>query len=180
MYESHLRIIGIVALQILQVPGDGVDECAVEVAASRMHHHPCRLIDDHQLVVLIDHLQRNILRFDGGIIMRTVEHQGDDIARTYLIITFNRISVDMDKSGISGFLDSVTTGMGLVFCQELVDTYRHLTFIHLYTEVLIQRLPVARWLTGVEQLVVVKFDVIHYLTHCPVASLISSKSSLSS
>ena len=130
-----------------------------------MHHHARRLIDDHQLIVFIDHVQGNILRFDGGIIMRPVEHQGDDIARAYLIITFDRIAVDVNKTGIGGFLDSVTAGMGLMLCQELVDTYGHLTFIHFYTEVFIQRLAITCRFSGVEQLVVIQFDVDYFLIH---------------
>ena len=86
----------------------------------------------------------------------------------------------MNETGIGSFLDSVSAGMWLVFCQELVDTYGHLTFIHLYTEVLIQRLLIAGRFTCIEQFIVIKFKIVYYLTHCPVASFISSKSSLSS
>ena len=179
MYESHLRVVRVVGFQIFQMPGNGIDECPVKVATSWMHHHTCRLIDDHQLVVLIDHLQRDILGLDGGIIVRTVEHQGDDIARAYLIITFYRISIDMNESGISGLLDSVPAGMRLVFGQELVDTYGHLALIHLDTEVLIQRFAVTCRFFNFEQFGFIKFDVVHYLTHCSVASFTSSKSSLS-
>ena len=147
------------------MPSNGIDEGAVEITAPRMHNHAGRLVDHHQLVILIDNLQRDILRFDGGVIMRAVEHQSNHIARAYLIITLYRISIHMNETRIGGFLDSVTARMRLMFCQKLVDAYGNLTFIYLDTEVLIQ--------------IKFEFDVVHNLTHCPVTSFISSKSSVS-
>ena len=55
----------------------------------------------------------------------------------------------MNETGIGSFLDSVTAGMRLVLSKELINTYGHLTFIHFYPEVLIQRLTIAYWFTTV-------------------------------
>ena len=90
MHQSYLRIIRVIALQILQMPGDGIHQRTVKVTTPRMHHHSRRLIDYHQVIVFIDHIQRDILRFDGRIVVWTVEHECDDISCTYLIITLDR------------------------------------------------------------------------------------------
>ena len=89
VHQSHLRVVGVVGRQVAQMPGNGMNERAMEIAASGMHHHACRLIDDHQLVVFIAHIKGNILGHDGGVEVGTVEHQGDNIAGTHLIVAFH-------------------------------------------------------------------------------------------
>ena len=69
--------------------------------------------------------------------MRTVQHQGDHITRAYLIITFYRMTIYMDETRISRLLDTITAGVRLMFRQILIDTDRHLSFIHLYPDMLI-------------------------------------------
>ena len=39
----------------------GIDQGAVGIAGRRMHHQPRRLVDDDQVLVLVDHVERNIL-----------------------------------------------------------------------------------------------------------------------
>ena len=56
VYESHLRVVGVESRQVSQVPCHGIDERAMEVAGSRMHHQPCWLVDNHQGLVLIDNI----------------------------------------------------------------------------------------------------------------------------
>ena len=108
VYQSYTRVVGVVAGQVAQVPGNGVNQCAVEVAHSWVYHQSCRLVDDHQLVVLIDHIQGDVLRFNGRIIVRTVKHQCDDVTRAYLIVAFDGGAVYLDEASIGGFLDAVT------------------------------------------------------------------------
>jgi hypothetical protein len=54
----------------------------------------------------------------------------------------------MDEASIGSLLYTVATGVRLVFGQELVDAYRHLSTIHLYAEVLVQ-LTIAQRLAAV-------------------------------
>ena len=138
MDEPHLGIIRIIALQIFQVPGNSVHQRTIEITAPRMYHHPRRFVDHHQIIVFIHHLKWDILGLDGCIIVRTVEHQGDDIARANLIITLYRTTIYMDEARISRFLDTVTAGMWLMFGQILVDTDRYLSFVHFHPEMLIE------------------------------------------
>ena len=38
-----------------------IDQRAVGIARRRMHHQPRRLVDDDEVLVLVDHVERNIL-----------------------------------------------------------------------------------------------------------------------
>ncbi len=52
---------------------------AISVPARRMHHQPRRLVDDDQVLVLEDHLQRDVLPHRIGRPRRR-DHQGDHVA----------------------------------------------------------------------------------------------------
>ena len=143
MDESNLRVVRVVGGQILQVPGDGIDQRAVEIATTGMDYHACGLVDDHDFIVLIDHLEWDILWSDGRVVVRTVEHQGDDIARTHLVVTLHRPGTaslfdilgrtDMDETCVGCLLDTVAAGVRLVLGEELIDANRfiELTVIRL-------------------------------------------------
>ena len=158
MDESNLRVVRVVSGQILQVPGDGIDQRATEIATTGMDHHACGLVDDHEIIVLIDHLEGDILGSDGRVVVRTVEHQGDDIARTHFIVALHRPGTaslfdilgrtDMDETCVGCLLDTVAAGVRLVLGEELIDANRVLPLVHLYTEVFIE-LTVIRLLIGI-------------------------------
>ena len=145
MHKSHLGIVRIVCRQIFQVPGNGIHQCTVEIATTGMHHQTCGFIDDHQVIVLINHIQRNFLRQDRCVIVWTVKHQCDDITWTNLIIALHGMSFSpllavagrthIDKAGIGSLLYPITARMRLMLGQELVDSNRLLSFVHFYTEV---------------------------------------------
>ena len=137
MHQSYFRIVRIVTSQVLKMPCYSIYQCTGKVAATRMDHHTSGFIDDHQVIVFVHHIQRYILCLNRSIIMRTVQHQRNHIARTYLIITLYRFVVYVNKTSISRLLYTVATGMLLVFDQVLVDTNRHLPFVHLHTKVFV-------------------------------------------
>ena len=110
----------------------------MEVAYTRMYHQPCRFVDHHELVVLIHHIQRDVLWFNGGIIVRTVEHQRDDVTRAHLIVALDWGPVNLDEARIGSFLDTVTRRVLHMFRHVFVDTYRLLSTIHLHAHVLIE------------------------------------------
>ena len=45
---------------------EGIHQCAGPMARRRMHHQSRRLVDHDEILVLIDHLQRNILALWRG------------------------------------------------------------------------------------------------------------------
>ena len=146
------------------MPGDGIHQGSVKVAASWMHHHTCRFVNHHQVVILINHFQWDILGFYRGIVMGPIKHQGDDIARTHLIVALYRFFVHMDKPCIGSLLDAVTTGVRLMLNQVLINTDRHLTFIHFHTKMFVQQV-----------FLLLFFDIDRFVCH----SFTSSKSSTS-
>ena len=70
--------------------------------------------------------------------MGTVEHQGDDIARAYLIVTFDGTVVHKEEAGLGSLLDTVARRVLCMLRQVLVDAQGLLSAIHLYAEVLVE------------------------------------------
>ena len=138
VHQSYTWVVRVVAGQIAQVPGNSVDQCAVEVAHSGVYHQSGRLVDNHQLVILIDHVQGDVLWFYRRVIVRTVEHQRDDVARTYLVVALDGCSVYLDETSIGSFLDTVARGVLHMFRHVFVDAYRLLSTVYLHAQVLIQ------------------------------------------
>ena len=139
------------------MPCYGVYQGAVKVAHSRVNHEACRLVDDHQLIVFVYHVQGDVLWLDGRIVVRAVEHQCHHIARAHLIITLNRFPVDVNEPCISSFLDAVARGVLHVFRHVLVDAHRFLAAVHLHAQVLI-KLTVALF-------VEIQRDVVQFVRH---------------
>ena len=138
MYQTHAGIIGVVTGQIAQVPRNGVDQGTVEITHAWMYYQSCGFINHHQLVVFIDDIQWNILRFNSRIIVWTVKHQRDDIARTNLIVTLDRCAVDLDESGIGSFLDAVARRVLHVFRHIFINAHRLLPTVYFHAQMLIQ------------------------------------------
>ena len=137
VHQSDAGVVGVVRWKIAQVPSYGVYQCAVEVAYAWVYHQSCRFVDDHQLVVLIDNVEGDVFRFYGGVVVRTVQHQGDNVAGTNLIVTLDRVAVDLYKSGIGSFLYAVARRVLYMFCHVLVNTYRLLPSVYLHAQVFI-------------------------------------------
>ncbi|GAO21951.1 hypothetical protein ALISP_1771 [Alicycliphilus sp. B1] len=51
-------------------PEQGVEESPAPVARRRMHHQARRLVDDEQMLVLMDHVQRQALGLEGLALLR--------------------------------------------------------------------------------------------------------------
>ena len=140
VYQSHTGIIRVIGRQVTQMPGDGIDQRSVEVTHAGMDNEAGGFVDNHQLVVLIDHIQRDVLGFDGGVIVRTVEHQRDNIAGTHLIVALDGTLVDVDKAGIGSLLDTVTGGVAQMLHHIFVHTQRHLSGIYLQADMFVELL----------------------------------------
>ena len=108
MNQSYLWIVRIIARKITQMPGDGVNQRAMEVSTTRMHHHTSWLIDNHQIVVFITHIQWDILGFNSRIEMRAIQHQSDDIPRAHLVVAFYWTVVYKQEACIGSLLNTIT------------------------------------------------------------------------
>ena len=102
-----------------------------------MHHHACRFINDHQLIILINHIQWNILRLYCRVIVWPVQHQRDDIASSHLVIALHRPVVDMHETGICRLLDAVARGVPQMLHHILVYTQRLLARVDHHPDMLV-------------------------------------------
>ena len=140
--KTHFGVVGIEARVVFQVPCHGVDERAVEVAGSRVHHHAGGLVDDHQRIVFIDDVERNVLGLDGGVVARAVEHERDDVARAHLVVALHGALVHVDEARVGSLLDAVARGVLHFLLHVFVDAQRRLPRIDLEAEVFVQLLRV--------------------------------------
>jgi len=171
VHQSHFRIVGVEGGHIAHVPGYGVDQRAREVAGSRMHHHTGRFVDHHQIIVLVDNVQRDVLRDDAGVVLGMVEHECDDIARPYLVIAFDGFASHADVSCVGCCLYAVAAGVLHVLGEKLVNAYGCLSGVHHDAPVLVAvvigiGLVAAAIVTGLFQLVVQQ--VREYVVFCHV------------
>ena len=138
MNQAHLRVVGIKLRHISQMPRHSLNQGTMEVSGTRMYHHACLLVDDHELVVFIHHIDIDFLRLDTCLMTRTVEHQGNQVVRANLVVTLHRFAVHVDKSGIGSLLNAVAALISHLVRQILVYTNRILVGIHLHFPMLIE------------------------------------------
>ena len=138
MHESHFGVVGVVALQVAQMPSYGVDECACEVAGSRVHHHACLLVYHHQLRVFVHHVERYVLCHDACVVARTVEHQCHHIIGAHLVVALHGALVYVYEACVGSFLYAVARRVGQLLAHELVNALRLLTRVGYKAEVLVE------------------------------------------
>ena len=122
VYQSHFRIINIKVRIVFQMPSHGIDQSAIEITAPRMHHHASRLVDNHQAVVFIHHIQGDIFCFYSGIERRMVQPYGHNVQRFDPITTFHRPVIDLYETSLCRLLDSVAGSILQMQEQKLVHT----------------------------------------------------------
>ena len=165
MYQPNFWVIRVKGRHIFQMPSNSINQCTMKITCSWMYNKTRGLIDNHQNVVFIDNIQRYILSFYRIVMLRAVEHQGNNILWTHLIITFHWRIIHMDIARIGSLLNTITTGVLHSFKEELIYTNWLLPFINNDTEVLIQ-LSLSRLVRRSGKEVVVKFIVKYRLFFC--------------
>ena len=138
VHKPHMRVVGIVIGNIFHVPGDGIDERTVIIPVPGMYHQPRRLIDNHQVLVFIHYIQGNIFGDNLVFVTGTVHHHRYHVQRFHFVTALDRLIVRHHKSGIGGFLYTVTRSIGQTVEQIFVHTHHLLPFIHYHAEVLIK------------------------------------------
>ena len=138
MHESHFGVVGVVALQVAQMPSDSVDERACEVAGSRMNHHARLLVYHHHLRVFVHYVERQIFCHDACVVARTVEHERHHIVWAHLVVALHGALVDVYKACVGSLLYAVARRMGQLLAHELVDALRLLAWVGNKAEVLVE------------------------------------------
>ena len=137
VYKSNGRVIGVKVFVVAQVPSQSIDQCTTIVAAPRMHHKTCRLVDDKQGIILIDDIKGQVLGDDFPVALGVVKDKGDDVACLDLVIAFDGFVVGPDASCLSSLLYAVAAGAGHVVHQELIDADGALPLVHLNAPMLV-------------------------------------------
>ena len=105
--ESDFGVVDIEFGFVLEVPSQGIEQCAMPVAKTRMHHQAWLLVHHDEIIVLIDDVDRNIFSCDFVFIVRTVEHHLDDVAWLHLVAALHGFVICHDKPCIGSFLNAV-------------------------------------------------------------------------
>ena len=157
VYQSYAGVVGVVRGEVAQMPGNGIDQRTMEISHTWVNHHTRRFVNYHQLVILIDYLQRNILGFYLRIVVGTIQHQCHHIVRTHLVIALDGFAVHLYKTCVGSFLNAVAGTMGNVLRHIFVDAHRFLSTIYHHAQMLIELTIFFRCL--VHQLNIVQFLV---------------------
>ena len=109
--------------------GQGIDQSTMIIAATRVNHQSCWLVDHEQVIVLIDNVERNIFGQDLKHMTRTIHHHRHHITRLDLITALLRLTIDMDISVVGCTLHTVARCSHYPIDEELIDTYWSLSSV---------------------------------------------------
>ena len=123
---------------ILQVECERIDKRAVVVSMSWVYTHTCLLIYNNHIVILIDNINRNILRCKQAVVLRILHLQHNLIKRLNLIRRLLRTVVHKDISLINSRLHTISRAVFDMRCKILIQTHHRLTLIYRNREVLIE------------------------------------------
>jgi hypothetical protein len=124
--------------QVLEIPGQGIDQGAGPVLMSGVDYHTCRFVNHHQVSIFIHDIQRDRFRYD---FMDTRRHrQGDDnfIQGMNPVIGFDRFIINPDEALFDGFLNLCPRNVGQPVRQEFINAHQALTGIGHYAMVFVQ------------------------------------------
>lgn len=159
VYKSYFRVVDVVFWEIFEMPGEGIEQCAVPVAVSWVYDQSGLLVDDNEVVVFINNVDWNFFGDNGIVVVRTVEHHSDDVEWLDLVTAFDGAVVAEDESCIGSTLNAVAAGVGQVFLYELIDSHQFLATVGYKAVVLIQSCRFFVVEFGVVKLVVIECTV---------------------
>ena len=108
-----------------------VYKCAVRVPRSRVDHHAAGLVDNDNVRILIDDVERDILRFKRNV-LRFRKEQLDHVPGISAVILLQRPAVKQDSPGVQTFLDLAAGILRQNTGKESVDTFSALLDCYLY------------------------------------------------
>ena len=102
---------------------DCVCKCSCPVAESGVNHHAGSLVDDHQIFILIDDVDRNVLRSKFRC-RGTEKSDLYAVERFYFVIGFDCFSVYQHPVFRNGLLNLVACGIFNLLRKIDIDTHR--------------------------------------------------------
>ena len=167
MYQNAHPLIGrFRTLGYSQMVGESIDERPLEVTVAGMHDHSGGLVDNEEVVVLIDYVQRNVLRQDLKAAAAVRHHEADHIAWADDKVRFRNLVIHTYITLFDRALNPVSGSVLEMSGHILVHTHRGLADIDVEPEMLEH--PLLLVLDAI-LLVVVKSLLVHVIrSSCPM------------
>ena len=103
-----------------------IDQRSVIYARRRVNGHSRRLVDDDQVIVFKNHIERNVFRRRFGFFRRRHEN-GETVARTHFeVLVGDNVIVQTDAAAGNQFLQTGARHGGNRFPQKKVQTHPRL------------------------------------------------------
>ena len=142
--QSGSHVAALEKRQVLQMIGQGIDQRARIVAVAGMDDHAGRLVDDNQVVVFIQNVERNVFGDDFQFAERVGHDDLYPIRGLHLITRLDGRAVHQNVAGVGRRLYAVARNAFHPVGQELVDAQHGLS-------------PVDGHAVMLEQLVLLRF-----------------------
>lgn len=120
----------VVALLVLEIIKEAIEEGAGEIAVAGMDNESGRFVDDEDIGIFVDNIGVDRLGEDFEIVWRFGQEDGDDIAWFDPVVGFDRLVVDDDASRLSSGLDFGTRDGLKVRLEVFVDAEHLLSAVH--------------------------------------------------
>ena len=136
VYQSRAHIALLEQRQILQVVGERIDQRAAIISAAGVDNHSRLLIYDYQVVILIHHIERDVLGDDLHLALGVGHNQRDAIHRLYLVARLGRNAIYEDVAAVGSRLYAVARAVLHTIDQILIQAQHLLSAIDRDGEVL--------------------------------------------
>src|SRR5574344_1523077 len=91
---SHSFILSLRTLRYSQMKGKSIDKSPGEMSVTRVNNHSGLFVEHKHILILIDNVQRDILRKDLQSPPLVRHHKSHHIARTENVVGFDDLVVD--------------------------------------------------------------------------------------
>ena len=136
VYQSRAHIALLEQRQILQVVGERIDQRAAIISAAGVDNHSRLLIYDYQVVILIHHIERDVLGDDLHLALGVGHNQRDAIHRLHLVARLGRNAIYEDVAAVGSRLYAVARAVFHTIDQILIQAQHLLSAIDRDGEVL--------------------------------------------
>ena len=121
-------------LFLLQVVRQAIDKCPGIVAACRMHHHACRLIDDHEVFILVSNIQWYIFGYYFCTFLVAGLEYHYSIVRPHAVVRLYDFVIDQYETFFYGLLHLVTGSSFEAVHQEFIYAQGFLLVVCSYSQ----------------------------------------------
>ena len=134
MHQAYLRVVDVeMCLRLLKIVGEGIEQGVLVVAVPGVQHQARGLVNNQHILILIDHLERNVLWLNSKVYRLVVEHDLYEVKRLDFVVARHGLLVHKDISRLCSLLDTVTARTRHVLAQVLIHADGCLPPVHCAT-----------------------------------------------